>query len=64
MFTPEPTVRDKVIEAVEDGLIDKDYLIQTMLNWLPVDEVRDMLHANEIATEIGVEDDDEAEEDD
>jgi len=55
----EPTIRDKVMEAVDEGLINKDYLIQSLLNWLPLDEIRDMLHANEISTEIGIMDDEE-----
>jgi hypothetical protein len=52
-------IRGEVINALGDGLIDKDYLINAMLSYMSTDEVADMLRANEI--DIGLDDQDEYE---
>lgn len=55
----------KVLEALDNGLVDKDYLINAMLNYLSWDEVEDMCHKNEIPLDNeDFEDDDDSEEED
>jgi len=44
-------IRDLILEKVEEGLIDKDYLILAMLNYMSQDEVADMAQANELIDE-------------
>ena len=46
---------DKVLEAVEEGMIDKDMVIMACLKYMSEDDVADMCHANE----FGLEDEDE-----
>ena len=48
---------NKVLELVEDGMIDKDYLIMACLKYMSDDEVADMAHVNEI--DLGLDEDDE-----
>ena len=45
--------REKVLELVEEGMIDKDYLIGAFVRWLTSDEIEEMAHANEIALGLG-----------
>ena len=40
-----------LIEMVEDGRIDKDQLILAFAEYMSEDEVKDMMHVNEITTE-------------
>ena len=47
-MTPERTIRDDVLDAIDNGSIDKDTLILSMLKYLSLDEIPDMLHKNEI----------------
>ena len=44
-------IRDLILEKVEDGLIDKDYLIMAMLKYMSQDQVADMAQANELLDE-------------
>jgi len=46
---------DKVLEAVEEGMLDKDTVIMACLKYMSEDDVADMCHANE----FGLEDEDE-----
>jgi len=39
--------RAKVLEMVDEGMIDKDTLIQDLLNWLSTDDVVRFCHHNE-----------------
>ena len=48
---------DKVLEAVEEGMLDKDMVIMACLKYMSEDDVADMCHANE----FGLEDEDEDE---
>lgn len=57
-FRPERNIRDEVIAAVDEEMIDKDYLITAMLKYMSPDDVKDMLRANDIQLN-GFEDDDE-----
>jgi len=47
-FKPNRTIRDDVEDAVADGMIDKDTLITAMLQYMSIDDVKVMLHQNEI----------------
>ena len=47
---------NKILEAVEAGLIDKDMLIMACLKYMSEAEVADMAHANEL---FGFDDDEE-----
>lgn len=47
-MTPERTIRDDVLDAVENGDIDKDTLILSMLKYMSLSEIPNMLHDNEI----------------
>ena len=44
-------IRDLILEKVEEGLIDKDYLIMAMLKYMSQDQVADMAQANELIDE-------------
>ena len=45
--------REKVLELVEEGVIDKDYLIGAFVRWLTSDDIKEMAHFNEIALGLG-----------
>ena len=38
----------RVLELVEDGLLDKDYLLRACLDYLSEDDVKGMCQANDI----------------
>ncbi|MCK5018055.1 MAG: hypothetical protein KAS32_13445 [Candidatus Peribacteraceae bacterium] len=42
-----PDNRSKVLEMIEDGMIDKDRFIQDALNWMSDDDVAKFCHHNE-----------------
>jgi len=48
MFRPNRTIREEVMEAVDDGFINANTLILSCLNYMSLDDVKDMLHANDI----------------
>jgi hypothetical protein len=50
---------NKILEAVEAGLIDKDMLIMACLKYMSESEVADMAHANELFGFEDEENDDE-----
>lgn len=50
---------NKLLEMIEEGLIDKDTVIMACLNYMSEDEVTDMMRVNEFL--IDGEDDEEVE---
>ena len=51
---------NKILEMVDDGILDKDTVIMSCLKYMSEDDVADMAHANEFF--INEEEDDEEEE--
>lgn len=49
---------DKILEMVEEGILDKDMVIMSCLKYMSEDDVADMAHCNEFFFE---EDEDEEE---
>ena len=50
----------KILEMVEEGILDKDTVIMSCLKYMSEDDVADMAHSNEFF--INEEEDDEEEE--
>ena len=50
---------DKILEMVEEGILDKDMVIMSCLKYMSEDDVADMAHCNEFFLN---EDEDEEEE--
>ena len=48
---------DKILEMVEEGILDKDTVIMSCLKYMSEDDVADMAHSNELF--INEEEDDE-----
>jgi len=48
---------DKILEMVEEGILDKDTVIMSCLKYMSEDDVADMAHSNEFF--INEEEDDE-----
>ena len=44
-------VTNKILEMVEEGLLDKDQVILACLNYMSEDDVADMAHCNEFIEE-------------
>lgn len=51
--------RDRLLELVEEGLVDPQYVILAFCKWNTREDIEDMCHANEI--ELWDEDDEEDE---
>tara|TARA_B100000902_G_C26595670_1_gene567971 strand:+ start:236 stop:409 length:174 start_codon:yes stop_codon:yes gene_type:complete len=51
---------DKILEMVEEGILDKDTVIMSCLKYMSEDDVADMAHSNEFF--YNEEEDDEEEE--
>ena len=51
---------NKILEMVEEGILDKDTVIMSCLKYMSEDDVADMAHSNEFF--INEEEDDEEEE--
>ena len=49
----------KLLEMIEDGLLDRDTVIMACIKYMSEDEVKDMMHCNEMILE---EDNEEEEE--
>jgi|688.fasta_scaffold230247_4 hypothetical protein len=47
----------KIIEMVDEGLLDRDELIRDLLNWLPEDDVEDFYNSFDFGDEETDEDD-------
>jgi hypothetical protein len=48
---------DKILEMVEEGILDRDTVIMAALKYMSEDDVADMAHANEFFDEDDYEDD-------
>jgi hypothetical protein len=48
---------NKIIEMVDEGLLDRDELIRDLLNWLPEDDVEDFYNSFDFGDEETDEDD-------
>jgi hypothetical protein len=55
---------ERVLEMVEDGLLDRDTVIMACLKYMSEDDVADMAQANEFFYEDEDYDDESADEDD
>ena len=53
---------NKLLEMVEEGLLDKDTVILACVKYMSEDEVADMMHANEFLYEEEEEDEDQQDE--
>jgi len=54
----------RLMEAVEEGVINRDMLIQTMLEWMSEHDVKEMVLANDLKLSLFYEDEDELEDSD
>lgn len=45
--------RERVLELVENGLLDRDTVIMACLKYMPEDDVADMAHLNEFFYDEG-----------
>jgi hypothetical protein len=48
---------NKILEALDEGILDRDTVIMAMLSYMSEDEVKDMAHANEFFPDEEDEDD-------
>lgn len=53
---------NKLLEMVDEGLLDRDSVIMACVKYMSEDEVRDMMHINEFTIEEDEEDEEETEE--
>ena len=53
---------NKLLEMVEEGLLDKDQVILACVNYMSEHDVADMMHANEFLYEEEEEDEDQQDE--
>lgn len=51
---------NKILEAVEEGILDKDMVIMACLKYMSEDDVKDMAHANEFFPDEDEDEEDEA----
>ena len=51
-----------ILEAIEDGMLDRDTVIMACLKYMSEDDVKDMAEANEFFPEEDEEEEDEEEE--
>lgn len=49
---------ERILELVEDGLLDRDTVIMACLKYMSEDDVKDMAHANEFFLDDEDEDED------
>lgn len=49
---------NKLLEMVEEGLLDKDMVIMACVKYMSEDDVRDMMEANEMVEEEDEDEDD------
>tara|TARA_Y100000748_G_scaffold16435_1_gene12797 strand:- start:72 stop:242 length:171 start_codon:yes stop_codon:yes gene_type:complete len=49
---------DKILEMVEEGILDRDTVIMSCLKYMSEDDVADMAHSNEFFINEDEEDDD------
>jgi hypothetical protein len=48
---------NKLLEMIDEGLLDKDTVITACVNYMSEDDVKDMMHHNEFIEESESEDD-------
>ena len=53
------TYTNRLLEALDEGVIDKDELIRTMLAWMSEHDVKQMVLANDLQDILFYEDEDE-----
>lgn len=53
------TYTNRLLEAVEEGVINRDMLIQTLVMWLTESDVKEMVLANDLQGALFYEDEDE-----
>lgn len=53
---------NKLLEMIDDGLLDRDSVIMACVKYMSEDEVRDMMHCNEFIEEETEEETEETEE--
>ena len=53
------TYTNRLLEAVEEGVINRDMLIQTLVMWLSESDVKEMVLANDLQGALFYEDEDE-----
>ena len=58
----EQDPRDRLLELVEEGLVDPHYIILAFCKWNTREDIEDMCHANEIQLWWDDEDDEDDEE--
>lgn len=46
-YVPSRYATDRILEMIEEGILDKDTVIMACLKYMSEDEVADMAHANE-----------------
>jgi len=51
---------DKILEMVEEGILDKDTVIMSCLKYMSEDDVADMAHSNEFFNNEEEDDDDDS----
>lgn len=49
----------KILQMIEDGILDKDYVINACLKYMSEDDVQDMAHCNDINIDDDIEEEDE-----
>jgi hypothetical protein len=42
---------NRLLEMIEEGLVDKDYVIMACVKYMSEDDVKDMMHCNDILDE-------------
>ena len=45
-YVPSRYATDRILEMIEEGILDKDTVIMACLKYMSEDEVADMAHAN------------------
>jgi hypothetical protein len=59
MYIPTREWTNRMLEAVDEGLLDKDQVILACLNWMTDDDVKKMAEANEFFENPDDNDDDD-----
>ena len=52
MINKEEDYRDKVLAACDEGLISYQDIAEAAMKWMSDDEVKEMIHANELDEDI------------
>jgi hypothetical protein len=57
-------ITNKLLDAIAEGLLDRDTVIMACVKYMSEDDVRDMCHCNEFGLESDEDDEDAPEESD